>query len=224
MADLKEQIREIVEIVALVPEALKVTCFEMLLNDALSHRRAPPPPPPAPPAPVAPLVAPRATNGTEPALHSSAADLGGTVRPAVQPKVAEGSDITLADIHMRARKFLEKGEVTLSQLNDLYYKDSGGFESLTIDLGVTKMSEAQTRIALLQALHNALSDGDFQTTVEAVREECKMRKSYDGANFTANIKNNGGYFDFGTWSKDITDLRLSEVGKKELATIIKSLT
>jgi hypothetical protein len=224
MADLKEQIREIVEIVALVPESLKTMCFEMLLKDALSHRRSPASPPPAPPASVAPPVALPAKKGTEPALDSSDADAGGTVRPAVQPKVAEGSDITLADIHMKARKFLEKGEVTLLQLNDLYYKDSGGFESLAIDLGVTKMSEAQTRIALLQALHNALADGDFQTTVEAVRDECKMRKSYDGANFTANIKNNAGYFDFGTWSKDVTALRLSEAGKKELATIIKSLT
>lgn len=223
MADLKEQIREIVDIVALVPESLKTTCFEMLLKDALSHRRAPHPPPPAP-APITPPVAPPATNWTAPASDSSDADTGGTVRPAIQPKVAEGSDITLADIHMKARKFLKKGEVTLLQLNDLYYKDSGGFESLTIDLGVTKMSEAQTRIALLQALHNALSDGDFQTTVEAVREECKMRKSYDSTNFTANIKNNAGYFDFGTWSKEITDLRLSEAGKKALATIIKSLT
>jgi hypothetical protein len=220
MADLKEQIREIVDIVALVPESLKTMCFEMLLKDALSHRRAPPLPPPAP---ITAHVPPPAKKGTDPALDSNDADTGATVRPAVQPKVAEGSDIALADIHMKARKFLEKGDVTLLQLNDLYYKDSGGFESLTIDLGVTKMSEAQTRIALLQALHNALSDGDFQTTVEAVREECKMRKSYDGTNFTANIKNNAGYFDFGTWSKDIVDLRLSEAGKKELATIIKSL-
>lgn len=223
MADLKEQIREIVEIVGLVPESLRTMCFEMLLKDALSHRRAPPPPPPAPPAPVAAL----ATKEKEAAAASTEGgdpDTGDAPRPAIQPKVAEGSDITLADIHMKARKFLEKGDVTLVQLNDLFYKENGGFESLTIDLGVTKMSEAQTRIALLQAFHNALTNGDFQTTVKAVREECKMRKSYDLANFAANFGRNAEFFDFDTWSKDITDLKLSEAGKKELATIIKSLT
>ena len=35
MADLKEEIKEIVEIVALVPESLKVMCFEILLKDVL---------------------------------------------------------------------------------------------------------------------------------------------------------------------------------------------
>jgi hypothetical protein len=66
-----------------------------------------------------------------------------------------------------------------------------------------------------------LSTGDFQTTVEAVREECKMRKTYDSPNFTANLKGAADLFDFGTWSREVTDLRLSEAGKKELAAAIK---
>ena len=122
---------------------------------------------------------------------------------------------------MKTRKFMEKGEVTLAHLNELFYKKDDVFESLSVDLKVTKMSEAQIRIALLQALHNSLASGDFQTTVEAVREECKARKTYDSTNFTANFKNAADFFDFGTWSREVTELRLSEAGKKELAAVVK---
>jgi hypothetical protein len=125
---------------------------------------------------------------------------------------------------MKTRKFLEKGEVALDQLNELFYKEGEGFESLSVDLKVTKMSEAQIRISLLQALQNSLASGDFETTVEAVREECKARKTYDSANFTANFKSAADLFDFGTWSKEVTLLRLSESGKKELASVIKLIS
>ena len=119
---------------------------------------------------------------------------------------------------------MEKYEVTLAQLNELYYKNDEVFESLSVDLKVTKMSEGQIRIALLQALQNSLSSGNFQTTVEAVREECKARKTYDSTNFTAHFRNNSEVFDFGTWSSDLTELRLSETGRKELATAVKFLS
>ena len=78
MADLREQIREIVELVALVPESLKTMCFEMLLKDALSHRRAPHSPPPALSAPIAAPVATLKT-ATEPALDGGDGDTSGAV-------------------------------------------------------------------------------------------------------------------------------------------------
>lgn len=77
---------------------------------------------------------------------------------------------------------------------------------------------------MLQALHQALIDGEFTTTIEAVREECRMRKALDAPNFTANFRNNAGIFDFGEWTKGITDLRLSEDGKKVLAEVINKLS
>jgi hypothetical protein len=138
-----------------------------------------------------------------------------------QPQVNEGSDISMPDLHMKTKKFMEKGEVNVSQINELFYKQGDHFESLSVDLKVSKMSEAQIRIALLQALHNALATGDFETTVENVREECKARKTYDSANFATIFKNHADYFDFGTWSKEVTTLRLSETGKKELAATVK---
>jgi hypothetical protein len=48
------------------------------------------------------------------------------------------------------------------------------------------MSEAQIRITLLQGLKSALVDGEFAANVEAVRTECRDRKTLDDANFAAN--------------------------------------
>jgi hypothetical protein len=220
MADLKERIKEIVEIVANVPEEFKATCFEMLLKEAIANNRsAAAPPAVAHVAPTPKTLLKDKTTQTEEKLENEP-----LAPSSVQPTVGEGTDITAGDIHMKVRKFLEKGALTIDNLNELFYKDNGGFESLITDLGVSKISEAQMRISLLQALHNALPSGEFVTTVESVREECKMRKSYDGTNFSANFKNNASLFDFGTWTKDVTELKLSEHGKKDLATLIKTLS
>lgn len=220
MAEFKEQIKEIVEIVQLVPEQFKTMCFEMLLKEAIASNR--PATVHSPSAPVAPQPKSSVKDPIPQALEKI--DEALSVPPSSQPKVGEGTDIVTGDIHMKVRKFLEKGDLTVSNLNELFYKNNGGFESLITDLGVTKMSEAQMRVSLFQALHNALATGEFVTSVEKVREECKMRKSYADQNFGANFKNNASLFDFGTWTKDVTELKLSEEGKKSLAIIIKTLS
>lgn len=216
----KDQIREIVEIVALVPEQFKATCFEMLLKEAIANCR---------PNAASPAEKAAASATQTPAKNSTPkveelVDEPPAASKSAQPKVGEGTDITASDIHIKVRKFLEKGELTVSNLNELFYKENDGFASLITDLGVTKMSEAQMRISLIQTLHHSLASGEFATTVEAVREECKMRKSYDSTNFGANFKNNASLFDFGTWSKDVTELKLSELGKKDLVTAVKALS
>lgn len=225
MADLKEEIKEIVEIVALVPESLKVMCFEILLKDVLAKRHAPSEAqvhaPPVPPSPE-PKVPKAAAAPTEQAGTES--DSTSIPAPGVQPKVGGGSDITSFDLHMKTKKFMEKGGLTLEHINNVFYKEGGKFELLVTDFGATNMAEGQIRIASMQALQHALVDGDFKTTVSAVREECKIRKCYDLNNFTANFKKNADTFDFGEWSKDVTELRLSEDGKKVLADVIKKLS
>ena len=216
MTSLKEDIKEIVEILALVPEPQKALCFELLLKEALASRRTSTAQPPEPPKPAS--HEPKALADAAPLANTTGSNNG------TQPKVNAGADIVASDLHMKTKKFLEKGDVTLVQLNELFYKDGDKFESLSVDLKVTKMSEAQMRVALLQALQNSLDSGDFQTTVEAVREECKARKTYDQANFAANFKSSAYLFDFETWSRDVTDLRLSEDGKKELAAVVKIIS
>ena len=130
----------------------------------------------------------------------------------------------MADLHMKTKKFMDKGGLTLEHINNVFYKEGDKFELLITDFGATTMAEGQIRIASMQALQHALVDGEFTTTVEAVRDECKIRKCYDAGNFTTNFKKNAGTFDFGEWSKDVADLRLSEEGKKALAEVVKTLS
>ncbi|KQV91911.1 hypothetical protein [Pelomonas sp. Root1237] len=223
MADLKEEIKEIVEIVALVPEPLKVMCFEMLLKNALSKRESPPkPPPPAHTDQKQESKVAKAADAEE--KLAEAIDLGASRSLGAQPKVGGGSDINMSDLHMKTKRFMATGGVTLEHINNVFYKEGDNFELLITDFGATSMSDGQMRIAMFQALHQALLDGEFTTTVEAVREECRMRKCLDAPNFTKNFKNNASIFDFGEWSKDVTDLRLSDEGRKALAEVVKKLS
>jgi hypothetical protein len=148
--------------------------------------------------------------------------------PPVEPKPVEEatkgqSDVTMADLHLKARKFMEKYSVTIAEINNLFYKDAGVITPLYEDVKTTRMSEAQIRITLLQGLKSALADGEFAVTVEAVRTECRDRKTLDSANFAANYKNNATLFDFEKFDRETKTLRLTEDGKKELAQLIKEL-
>lgn len=223
MANLKEEIKDIVEIVALVPESLKAMCFEMLLKEALAKRQRSHQSPSHAPVPqtLEPTIE-KATSSPTPADDPTGP--AATLAAGVQPKVNGGSDITMSDLHMKTRKFMEKGGLTLEHINNVFYKEGDEFELLVTDLGATTMAGGQIRIASMQSLQRALADGEFTTTVEAVREECKMRKCYDGPNFTTNFKKSAAYFDFAEWTKDVTDLRLSEEGKKALAEVVKKLS
>jgi hypothetical protein len=224
VADLKEEVKEIVEIIALVPESLKVMCFEMLLKDVLAKRHAPP----KAPAPPHALPAPESKVPKAPPASADEATAGADSTsipaPGVQPKVNGGSDITMADLHMKTKKFMDKGGLTLEHINNVFYKEGDKIELLVTDFGATTMAEGQLRIASMQALQHALVEGEFKTTIQAVREECKVRKCYDAKNFTAIFKRNAGAFDFGEWSEDLTELGLSEDGKKTLAEVVKSLS
>jgi hypothetical protein len=133
------------------------------------------------------------------------------------------ADVTLADLHVKARKFLEKYGISIAEVNNLFYKEGAEIKPLYEDLKTTRMSEAQIRITLLQALHRALSDGEFTVQVDNVRIESRDRKSLDSANFAANYKNNSSLFDFDKYDKETKVLRLSEDGRKELAQVMKEL-
>lgn len=124
---------------------------------------------------------------------------------------------------MKTKKFMNSNGLTLEHINNVFYKEGDKFELLITDFGATNMTEGQIRIAQMQALHHSLIDGEFTTTVEAVREECKMRKCYDAPNFARNFRVNAAVFDFGEWSKEVADLRLSEDGKKAAAEVVKTL-
>jgi len=208
MSGLKEKVKEFAEIAASVPDNLQVSCFEILLRDYIAS--------------LSNAVPPKTPKG---------ADLGPSAAPATTVPIDTSSqaatntqaDIAQADIHLKARKFMEKYSVSISELNNLFYKDGQTITPLYEDLKTTRMAEAQIRVTLLQALRSALVGGDFLAEIESVRTECRDRKTLDTSNFTANYRNNHSLFDFATFDKETKSVRLSEDGRKELSQLIKEL-
>ncbi len=205
--DLKDRVLEIVSIAKECPDNLQPLCFELLLRDYLENRQRP-----ADPAMRTPSPAPPAPSTTEPPGDSELA-----AEPAIQGQ----QDVKTGDLHMKARKFMERHSLSLDQINQLFYKEDGEIKPLYEDLKTTRMAEGQIRITLLHALASGMRTGEFAADGEAVRAESQLRKSYDRANFAANFKNNANLFE-GFESYDKTaPLRLSEDGRKELAELVK---
>lgn len=142
----------------------------------------------------------------------------------VTTEVKAGEDLPPTDLHVKARKFLEKFGLTIDHINQLFYKEGTEFKPLYEDLRTTKTAESQIRIALLLALHSGIRTGEFTFNGELVREECRIRKCYDPGNFSANFKNNTAFFEgFDKYDKDNPVIKLSDAGRKELADLVKSL-
>jgi len=87
-------------------------------------------------------------------------------------------------------------------------------------LATHKKAQAQIEHALMMALESAMSNGQFQVVVEALRERCSEHKCYDRANFMHILKRNAGLF-----KKIGADpLVLSSDGKAALAELLESLS
>ncbi len=151
----------------------------------------------------------------------AANDVGGATDTTDAPSE---HDLTIRDVHVKARKFLEKYEKTINDLNQILYKEGDELRPLFADLKTTKTSESQIRIALLQALTSGIKSGEFQFDGEEVRKECQARKCYDAGNFSANFKNSATLFDgFEKYDKQSPTIRLSEDGRLVLAQVINEL-
>ena len=143
--------------------------------------------------------------------------------PGVSAPASE-HDLAIRDVHVKARKFLEKYGKTIADLNQIFYKEAGELRPLYEDLKTTRTSESQTRIALLHALLSGINAGKFQFDGEEVRKECQVRKCYDAGNFSANFKNSAALFDgFEKYDKQSPVIRLSEAGREALSKVIVEL-
>jgi len=196
MDDLKALVAQLAEVAQTCPEHLQETCFRVLLEHKLGQAARMPlqEPPESPPIEEQP---PR-------------------------PEPPEEQELVMADLHVKVRKYLEQHSLTISMLNNLFYKEGGDILPLYDDLKTTRMSESQVRIALLMALRRAFANGEFAAEVEGVREECKARKCYDPANFAAHFRNNESLFNE-KYARSVKALTLSADGKAELAKVIGEL-
>ena len=209
-ADLKSDVLELAAIAKECPDGLKDKCFELLLTHYLKQLESG--------AKSEPIIA---STGPDPAVspQQSSADSSAVVQ-----SVTTDHDLTLKDLHVKARKFLEKYERTIEDLNQILFKEGNELRPLFEDLKTTKTSESQIRIALLEALKSGITTGEFQFDGEEVRKECQTRKCYDAGNFSANFKNNAGLFEtFEKYDKQSPIIRLSDDGRKALAQVISEL-
>jgi|HubBroStandDraft_6_1064221.scaffolds.fasta_scaffold477554_1 hypothetical protein len=211
----KADILEIIGIAKECPEPLQAKCLEMLLEDYLkrsgSSARKTPPAKEIETKPPTPADKPE--EGETVVLPN---DVGNT--PSGQ------RDLVPADVHLKAKKFLNQYSLTLDDLNQLFFIEGDEIKPLYDDLKTTKASETQIRIGLLQALRTGITDGEFQFDGEEVREECQERKAYDKNNFPANFKNSASLFvGFDKYDKNSPVLKLTEAGRARLAETIREL-
>ena len=211
--DLKVDVLEIAAIAKACPENLQERCFELLLSRYLEGISTP---------------KPSSKEQQQPPPLRPEEDLGEGSKPAGNPpptgSAPTDQDLALADVHVKARKFLEKYGRTIADLNQLFYKEGEELMPLYEDLKTTKITESQVRIALLAALKEGIKTGDFIFDGEAVRAECQVRKCYDKANFAAVFKRNATLFDgFEAYDSESPRIRLSESGKELLSGLIVEL-
>ena len=201
MEKLRDKVFEAVKIAQECPENLQQICFETLLKIMLSAEKE------------------TATKSKKPISDKGKQD----PKSEIEELSKKQDDLSKSDLHLKVQRFLDKYSLTVENLNQLYYKEGEEILSLYDDLKTTLTSESQVRITLLNCLHSALKTGNFQTTVETVREDTKMRKCYDKNNWANNYNNNAALFNFDKYSRNVKEIMLSEQGKKNLALLIKEL-
>ena len=201
--ELKKAVTEIGELVKTLPPSVQEKAFEMLLTYRLGDKE-------------------RQRKPLATAEEDAPGGSRGGAEAAVQSRA--GQDLLPTDLHLKAKKFLEKQGLSIGDLNQLFYKEQGEIKPLFEDLHTTRASESQIRLGLLSALKTAILTGEFEFSGEDVREQCQVRKTYDATNFKANFKNNKRLFDqFQSYNKTDPMIRLSEEGRAELAKLIKEL-
>jgi hypothetical protein len=193
---LKNEIREIIELVKTLPEPFQLRTLELLLQDALSRVE-------------------KNRSGHKPEdVHDD--------RPATKTPVKQGSGSGLdsAALPMRVKAFMKKQEITGSQIEKLFHIEGKQYEPIW-SLKATKFSVTQVQIAFLQSLQRALTSGEFSFDREEVRTECRAKNSYDKNNFKVNFQNNQKYFS-GLEKEGLVSL--TDEGMKALAKTVIELT
>ncbi len=197
--DIETKLDEILSLVKKCPENLQERCFELLFNYYFS-------------------------NQTNQQKKSIGLDNENPAQEQNSPisDTTGGDEIKLNQIHTKVRALLKNGDLTINDINNLFYQENSEFKPLYDDLKSTKMADSQIRLTLLGALKNALTDGEFKISVEDVRTLCDTHKCYDSANFAANFKKSRELFTE-EYKKGTKNVLLSPAGKKELVKIASEI-
>ncbi len=101
-----------------------------------------------------------------------------------------------------------------------YFHAEGGELRPIYQLQTHKKARAQTEHALMMALESAMTSGQFQVALQALRDRCAEHKSYDSPNFMKNLKGKASLFKAVKADEPLT---LSPAGKAQLAELLESL-
>ncbi len=197
--DIATKLDEILSLVKKCPESLQEKCFELLFNYYFSN-------------PSHQQKKPTDVNNENPS----------EVQITPISETTGGDEIKLNQIHTKVRAILKNGDLTLDDINNLFYQEDSEFKPLFDDLKSTKMSDSQIRLTLLGSLRNALKNGEFKISVDEVRQLCDTHKCYDSANFATNFKKSKEFFTE-EYKKGATEVSLSPAGKKELVKIASEI-
>jgi hypothetical protein len=206
MTTLRQKVLEIIAITQECPEHLQPICFQVLLQHVVARHPSE-----------------RRGTGSDEKRDVLADEGSGRPETTMDAAASTQHDLLKTDLHVKVSRFLEKHGLDVEHLNQLFYKEDDRILPLYEDLKTTRVSESQVRITLLQCLLNAITTGEFQTTVENARVEASTRKCYDKNNWGNNYTNNAGLFDFDKYARTVKTISLSEAGRKALADVIKEL-
>ena len=195
---IEQKIKKILEIVKLCPPNLQEKCFEILFIAIIKECDA--------------KLESEVNKKQELQGHIKSED------HAVGNQKQE--EIKVSDIHLKAKKLLEQG-VTIEDINNIFYKEEEELKPLFDDLKSSKMSESQIKLALLEALRNAIQTGEFKFNVDSIKQQCDTYKCFDSPNFATNFRNQKGLFNE-DYKKGV-NMTLSSKGKNNLVKIIKEL-
>lgn len=197
--DLKQEIKEITEVVKVCPESVQVRAFELLLQDYLARRSS-------------------KTHSRQHELAEEHEKKNGTAH---HPKEDEKSaGIASMIVPMRLKAFLKKHSLDPSSLGKIFHVEGG--EVIPIwDVEATKTSQAQMEISLYCALRQALQKGEFVFDRDDVKTLCDEKGVHPKHNFNANYKNNDKLF---TGLDKTGQVSLSAEGMSRLAELIRSVS
>jgi hypothetical protein len=169
---LKQEIAQIADIAATVPEAFRERCFELLLTNLLANQSGAPDP--------------DTVDTPDPSMEGGQGDGGGDSGGG-GGGVSNGRSDSPIPIQSQVRVLLQRTGVTQAHLQRVLLFEDGQVHFVR-DPESKSIAAGQAEWALLMALKSGIERNKLEADPEAVRSICQDRGFYDGRNFSTNFK------------------------------------
>jgi len=167
---LKEEIKQIAEISASVPEQFREKCFELLLSNLINKQEHP-----------------KKESASQGASGTEKHEVDEEQKPPVPPSKGDRSTLPIT---AQLRLLMRKTSVTKEEIERILMydgKDDGSVHFVKEPHDV-KLAAGQIEWALLLALRNAVLKDSLSVDPEDVRSVCQEKGFYDSPNFASIFK------------------------------------